>query len=145
MCASARASDCDDHSDNVDRQICPTAGPPLASVGLRVVIYVVVYTAARVVALHKHHHRHTREVTVPRLLAINCSKSTTSALDPVVLPSDACPRGQICTTAVTPAVCTMAQVAILHAPLRLIVVVTHRVVLSSVPHHGAHGASGVMG
>ncbi|KAG8095013.1 hypothetical protein GUJ93_ZPchr0012g18806 [Zizania palustris] len=134
MCASARASDCDDRSDNVDRQIRPTAGPPSASVGLCVVLYVVVRTAARVVALHKHRHQHMREVTKPRppgrrLLQIHdaCSKS-------VVLPSDARPRGQICTTAATPAVCAMARVTVLHAPLRLIVVVARRagVVLSAI-------------
>ncbi|KAG8058928.1 hypothetical protein GUJ93_ZPchr0002g26501 [Zizania palustris] len=66
MCASARASDYDDRFDNVDRQIRPTAGPPSASTGLRVVLYVVVRTASRVVALHKHCHWHTREVTEPR-------------------------------------------------------------------------------
>ncbi|KAG8090958.1 hypothetical protein GUJ93_ZPchr0011g28737 [Zizania palustris] len=60
----------------------------------------------------------------------------------MVLPPDACPRGQICTTAAMPAICTMARVAVLHAPLCLIIVVA-RVVLSSVPHHGAHSTSGV--
>ncbi|KAG8090957.1 hypothetical protein GUJ93_ZPchr0011g28497 [Zizania palustris] len=46
MCASAKASDCDDHSDNVDHQIRPTVGPPSASAGLRVILYIVVCTAA---------------------------------------------------------------------------------------------------
>ncbi|KAG8091533.1 hypothetical protein GUJ93_ZPchr0012g21966 [Zizania palustris] len=47
--------------DNVDRQIHPTAGPPSDSPGLRVILYIVVRTTARVVALHKHRHRHTLE------------------------------------------------------------------------------------
>ncbi|KAG8062118.1 hypothetical protein GUJ93_ZPchr0003g17054 [Zizania palustris] len=141
MCASAKASDYDERSDDVDRQIRPTAGPLSASAGLRVVLYIVVRTAARVVALHKHRHRHTREVIEPcppgrQLLQIHdaCSGS-------VVLPPDACPRSQICTTAATLAVCSMARVAVLHAPLRLIVVVARRAASSSVPHHGAHGAT----
>ncbi|KAG8058929.1 hypothetical protein GUJ93_ZPchr0002g22941 [Zizania palustris] len=36
----------------------------------------------------------------------------------------------------------MAHVAVLHAPLRLIVVVARRDASSSVPNHDAHGASG---
>ncbi|KAG8051585.1 hypothetical protein GUJ93_ZPchr0001g32942 [Zizania palustris] len=38
----------------------------------------------------------------------------------------------------------MARVTVLHAPLRLIVVVARRAASSSVPHHGAHGVAGAI-
>ncbi|KAG8065664.1 hypothetical protein GUJ93_ZPchr0004g38796 [Zizania palustris] len=130
MCASARASDYDERFDNVDRQIYPTAGPPSTSAGLH-----VVRTAARVVALHKHCHRHTREVTEPRPPGRRLIQIHDACSGSVVLPLYACPRGRICTTAVMPVVCAMARVTVLHAPLRLIVVVARHDASSSISFH----------